>query len=362
MDSDLLARLVDGFFPQGSRLSVAGARDASVQFFFVIPGKGGPRWIVPEDPIHGWPALRSWRPYDRASQGKWAVLMGAYRARLLGLVPGVVKIGVAVPATASWSHLGWEALAAPRPVIYIGTPGPGQRFVAALVDPGQGRALAIAKVPVGTDAHARILHEADLLERLAEEKPGLGPRLLFRDPDRGVATEEALCGRCTGRRLTAAHLAFLKQLRIPGETTSLQDAVERLRPGLGSLPREKADGIGRILDSLEDPTPLPAVWAHGDFVPWNLFLRDGRLVAYDWEYARLSSLPLFDAMHFMWMQRYLFSDRKSDVAVEDLLVTFSLCAEYGDQISKFYRCAMIVEGAMGDSIYMDFLLGTFCNA
>ena len=362
LDSDLLARLVDGFFPKGSRPSVAGSGDPSPQSFFVIPGKQGPRWIVPENPDHGWPALRSWRPYDLASQGKWAVLMGAYRMGLLGLIPGIAKIGIAVPVGANWSHLGWGAAAAPRPVIHVGTPSRGQRFVASLVDPCQGRALAIAKVPVGADAPARILCEADLLERLAEEKPGLGPRLLFRDPDHGIATEEVLCGRRTGRRWTAAHRIFLEQLRIPGETISLQGAVKRLRSELGLLPREKADGIGRILDELNDPTPLPAVWVHGDFAPWNLFLRDGSLVACDWEYARPLGLPLFDAMHFMWMQRYLFSDRKSDVPVADLLAAFSMDAEYGEQISKFYRCTMIVDGAMGDSIYMDFLLGTLCNA
>ena len=231
LDSDLLARLVDEFFPKGSRPSVAGGHDPSVQSFFVIPGKQGPRWIVPENPAHGWPALRSWRPYDFASQGKWALLMAAYRAGLLGLVPGIVKIGIAIPVAANWSHLGWEAAAAPRPVIHVGTPSGGQRFVASLVDPCQGRALAIAKVPIGADAPTRILREAELLERLTEEKPGLGPRLLFRDPDRGIATEEVLCGRRTGRRWTATHLAFLEQLRIPGETTSLQDAVARLRPG-----------------------------------------------------------------------------------------------------------------------------------
>jgi len=341
LDSDLLARLVDGFFPKGSCPSVAGNRDPLAQSFFVIPGKQGPRWVLPENPAHGWPALRSWRPYNFASQGKWAVLMAAYRAGLLGLVPGIVKISIAIPAAANWLHLGWGAVAAPRPVIHVGTPSCGQRFVASLVDPCQGRALAIAKVPVGADAPARILREADLLERLAEEKPGLGPRLLFRDSDRGIATEEVLCGRRTDRRWTAAHRIFLEKLRIPGETISLQGALERLRPGLGGLLREKADGIGRILDGLEDPTPLPAVWVHGDFAPWNLFLRDGSLVACDWEYARPSGLPLFDAMHFMWMQRYLFSDRKSDVPVEDLLAAFSIDAKYGDQISKFYRCAMM---------------------
>ena len=290
---------------------------------------------------------------------KWAPLMGAYRSGLLGCILGIGEIVVAPPDGADWLHLGWQTRPGPKPVVHVGTPSAVQRFVASLVDPGSGEVKAIAKAPIGAHAAMRILHEADMLERLAKEMPGLAPRPLFRNAKRGIATEEALRGRYPGRKLTATHFTFLEQLRIPGAMTSLRDGVEGLRPALVLLPPEKAQTIGRLLDGLDMPTPLPAVWLHGDFAPWNLFLRNGKLVAYDWENAQARGLPLFDAMHFMWIQRYLFSDRNSDSSMEALRTWFYLEAGDVDRISKFYRATMIIKGAMEDPNYVNFLLGTF---
>ena len=359
MDSNLFNGLIDGLFPKGSRL--CAAVDASAAPFLVVPGRGGPRWVLPANPVHGWPGLRGWRPYDAASRVKWGVLMGTYRAGLLGLVPGVEKIAIAVPAAADWAHLGWPGARPPKPVIYIGTPSRAQRAVAMLVDTMQKRALAVAKIPIGADARRRILGEADVLERLAKERPGLAPRLLFHDAGRGIATEEALIAARTGRKWTPAHLEFLARLRIPGKTLSLREAVAGLRPKLASLPQTKAQRIGSIMDGLDDPAPLPACWVHGDFAPWNLLLQGDRLVACDWEYAKPFGLPLFDATHFMWMQRYLFSDRKSDVPMKDSLDAFSLDAEYGDRISKFYRCAIICSEDFPGEAYAEFLYDSFSN-
>lgn len=358
MDSDLSHKFVDGFFPKASRLLKKGEKSAPVARFWVIWGKAGPRWIVPRNPAHGLPALRSWRPFDAASQVKWALLMGAYRIGALGCIPGIGEIAVAPSEDADWSHLGWQTRPGPKLVVHVGTPSAAQRFVASLVDSATREVKAVVKAPIGARSAERILHEADILERLAEEKPGLGPRLLFRNAERGIATEEPLHGRPTGRRLTAAHVTFLDRLRISQSQTSLRDEVEKLRPALALLPPEQAQRIGRLLDGLDLPAPLPAVWLHGDFAPWNLFLQNGALVACDWENAQARGLPLFDAMHFMWIQRYLFSDHKSDSSLETLRARFHLEADDIDRISKFYRVAMIVKGAMEDPNYVDFLLWT----
>lgn len=362
LDSELLAKLISGLFPKGSRSSCLGGPGFSVDSYFAIPGRHGPRWVLPANPSHGRPALHMWRPYDTVSQIKWAFLMRAYRLGLLGLVPGVEKIGIVIPQKADWSHLGWHQDVAPKLAIYVGTPGRAQRAVASLVDPAEGQVLAIAKMPIGPAARTRILCEADFLERLAKEKPGLGPRALFRNFDSGITTEEALGGCRTGRELTAAHLQFLEQLRIPGQTICCRDVVARLRPGLARLSPENATAIGRILDGLDDPTRLPACWVHGDFAPWNLFRLGDRLIACDWEYAKPFGLPLFDAMHFMWIQRFLFSHAKTSGSLEGLLRPFDLPPEYLDQISKLYRCTILLTDAFPSKDYEAYLCRTLLNA
>ena len=200
-DSDLSHKFVDGLFPQGSRLLAKGEEGMRAERFWVIRGKDGPRWIVPGNPAHGWPAPRHWRPFDAASQVKWALLMGAYLSGLLGCIPGIGEIVVALPDGADWLHLGWQTRPGPKPVVHVGTPSAVQRFVTSLVDPGSGEVKAIAKAPIGAHAAMRILHEADMLERLAKEMPGIAPRPLFRNAKRGIATEEALRGRHPGRKL-----------------------------------------------------------------------------------------------------------------------------------------------------------------
>lgn len=37
---------------------------------------------------------------------------------------------------------------------------------------------------------------------------------------------------------------------------------------------------------------------HADFTPWNMFVADGRLFVFDWEYARLTYPPMLDRYHF----------------------------------------------------------------
>lgn len=37
---------------------------------------------------------------------------------------------------------------------------------------------------------------------------------------------------------------------------------------------------------------------HADFTPWNIFVEDGKLFVFDWEYAQLTYPPLLDRYHF----------------------------------------------------------------
>ncbi len=268
--------------------------------YWVVPGRHGPRWIVPENPRDGMAVLAHWRPYGLISRLKWAALTAAYRAGQLGRVPGISGLGIAGAGTADWGHLGWRGAAPPVPSIYIGTPGPAQKAVATLV--ADGAAVAVAKAPLGPLAASGILHEAAMLERLATEKPGMAPRLLHTDRDAGIGVQEAVMGRPCGRRLGAAHLGWLAGLRMTGAETSLAEWVGRFDPPQG------CDVVRRALDAAADTTSLPAHWEHGDFAPWNLKWRGrGQIAALDWEEARPGGLPLLDLLHFDAMQSYLFA-------------------------------------------------------
>ncbi|MFQ5958175.1 MAG: phosphotransferase [Alphaproteobacteria bacterium] len=311
MDRGVVDVAVGRLFPGACEVASRAHEVAPEARFWVIPGRRGPRWIVPQNPRHGWPALGQWRPYHPLSRQKWALLTTAYRAGSLGRVPGVEAVGVA--GEAEWSRLGWNGGAAPVPAIYIGTPGPARKAVATLVAADTRTPASVVKAPLGPRAAERVLREAEMLERLAVDKPGMAPRIVCVDRSRGVAVQEPVAGRLSGRRLSRAHLGWLDRLRGGGNETSIAAHVERLRTRLVAL--DGADGdesrpIATALDAIADRAPLPAGWTHGDFAPWNLKWQGrGKLAAIDWEAARPDGLPLQDLFHFHFVQAYLLGAR-----------------------------------------------------
>jgi hypothetical protein len=283
--------------------------------FWMVPGKEKePRWILPHEQKYGWPFLKQWRPYDFCSRIKWQCLMIAYRGKRLDSVPGVVPLRIIVPEGGNWDHLGWPLVKPPVLVIYIGTPGPNRKAVLGLIDSEKNKIVSISKVPLGPTAGLAICHEVDILDRLALEKSGRAPRAIFIDRKNGIATQEFVVGSLTSRRLTKRHVNYLVDLAIPGETISLHEVVQCLRQKIKTqehLNPEARAILERVLTEVDDPSPLPAVWEHGDFVPWNIKTVTNRsLQAIDWEGASRKGLPLFDLVYFYSKQAFLFGEKE----------------------------------------------------
>ncbi len=329
MDSGVVDVAIRRLFPGACTVAGRAYEVAPEGRFWVIPGRRGPRWIVPQNPRHGWPALKDWRPYHPSSRRKWALLTAAYRTGNLGHVPGIEALGVA--GDTEWSRLGWNGAAAPVPAVYIGTPGPARKAVATLVAGDTRTPTSVVKAPLGPRAAGRVLREAEMLERLAVEKPGMAPRIVCADRKRGVTVQEPVVGRLSGRRLSGAHLAWLARLHGGDGETALTVHVERLQSRLVALDaadREASDQIARTLDAIADPATLPVGWVHGDFSPWNLKWQGrGRLAAIDWEAARPDGLPLQDLFHFHFVQAFLLGTRSGLKAFSTLPPALSQFAE-----------------------------------
>lgn len=74
MASKIIREIVDKGFPAGSEV-VDDIRDvAPEERFWVIPGKDGPRWLIPQDTRYRSLIFQSWYPYDFVSIAKWKVL------------------------------------------------------------------------------------------------------------------------------------------------------------------------------------------------------------------------------------------------------------------------------------------------
>ena len=316
MRDNFIDFVIKKVFPEGTENSLGGKAAPHGSRFWIIPGKENePRWIVPDEPRYAWPLLEQWSPYDLPSRIKWKLLKMAYRRKYFAWVPGVIPFWITVPEKSNWEHLGWTHAKPPIPVIYIGrSRHPNRKAVLGLVDSQKNEIISVSKVPLTPSAALAINYEIENLETLANEKPGRAPRAIFTDHDNGIATQEFLGGLPSGRSLTETHLSYLVDLAIPEETTSLHEAVQSLGREIevqkNITPEDRAL-LNRALEEADDPSPLPAVWEHGDFAPWNLKnAANGSLCAVDWETSSRLSVPMFDLVHFYSIQAFHFGKKE----------------------------------------------------
>jgi hypothetical protein len=290
-----------------------GHRDgAQTGQFLVVPGKGTPRWLLPERDPKIDSVLANWTPYRLGSRVKWAAICSAHRAGCLSALPGVGSVGMAGVEDIDWRPVGWSGTVTPVPVVYIGTPGVSRKAVVHLVNPVSGICEAIVKVPFTEAAQRAILREADVLQILADEGYTCAPRLLHVDRERAITTQTALNGKAGGRKFTDGYWAVLGSLLLAGESTAIVGHAAEWQEQLLWEVGCEAD-IGTMTSAMAelcDAGQVPAFWGHGDFAPWNTRqMADGRVVLLDWEDAQRGALPLQDAFHFFHMQDFLFSAR-----------------------------------------------------
>ena len=346
MDLQLINLIIDRVFPQGAKLVRDTKQVPPESKFWLIDSKKGTRWIIPQNPDYGISILQQWRPYGTLSYWKWQFLLTAYRAKILRYLPGVTPIGIVGETEWNWQHLGYEERHL-LPIIYIGTPGPNRKAVVSLIESQEFQAVAIAKIPLSENATTKILQEAEILSNLASSKPGLAPQLLHIDLEKGIAVQTAKEGKLTKTNLTSAHISWFTRAEIPDLQTSLQEQVHSLKQRLNILdwidPKMRSN-LNSLLAKIEDPTPLPSTWVHGDFTPWNLKLSsDRQLQAVDWEEAKYNGLPLQDLFHFQYIQSHLLEEKKdlleatrNQSIVADYLEAIGIDFARYKQLAQFY--------------------------
>jgi len=343
--SDLVENVVRRVFPSGSEL--VGARDvAPNERYIVLPDRNGPRWIIPENARIGLAFLRQWSPSSVMSRLKWKALMGAYRMGVLGRVPGVVRIGVAGAGSKDWGHVGWSESQPPCAVIHIGFFRTRRKAASALVDTGNGRPVMMAKIPIEPSAAKNIAHEADILSRLSAQNPGVAPRLYYFNKESGVSSQEVVFGKPAGPRLTRAHFEFLLRLAMGREQTSFKNQTVRLEKKMIGIVNSDAEArklLDKSIEILDRPEPLPAMWVHGDFAPWNLVARaDDTICAYDWESSWLNGPPLYDFFKFIYTQATKHDHARSFIAESKNSPLYKIYAEpLGIDDRVYALCAIL---------------------
>ena len=278
--------------------------------YTIIPGRDGPRWLLPNRNGLTQTILGDWRPYSAAARISWAGVRLVARLGALRFLPGTLQ--TRLPATTGrnlLSLIGQEADAS-SPVILVGNVSTTRKLLVFLAIPSQGLD-AVVKLPLTFAARASIRNEADTLRKL--DGKHRAPRLLHYAEESGAAMQQYLAGKLGSRRCKPDYLRLLVDLARTGEVVSLRArglrVGERLRGH--SAYGNHAGRLESALACLKEDAIVPAALVHGDFAPWNIReLRGGGCTLLDWESAEWQGIPLYDLCHFFYMQTMLFSPQR----------------------------------------------------
>jgi len=323
LDILLIKKAINRIFPPGSEIADNSLDVPPKERFWLIPGKNGPRWLIPQEKKYGLLVFQQWSPYDLASIVKWKILYAVYSAGQFGMLPGVRALGISGSSKNEWQHIGWKKETKPVPIIYFGTPCKTRKLVTLLIDSKTSKPNMVAKFPLSKPASEIIKHEFRILCDLQQKKINLTPRPLFFDNEAGIASQEAISGRPTGRRYTILHHKFLESLRLSNNTISLDEKSLQLKKELISIPILRPSLkllLNGLLNNCTDSTQFLPVYVHGDFTPWNIKkIEDGSLMALDWEMGDPNGLPVYDFFYFFLIQSYLFNDKFNSNRIFKLL-------------------------------------------
>ncbi len=125
-------------------------------------------------------------------------------------------------------------------------------------------------------------------------------------------------GSVVVHRWTALQEGFLQELHsrtrrvLPFEETDYAQALADLRQHLGWLPDGvDVEAVEAAIDWAKSRFQGKTVEfsaCHADFTPWNMFVEQGKLFVFDFEYARMTYPPGLDRYHF-FLQTAIFECR-----------------------------------------------------
>ena len=310
--------------PSVTESALRAAGFSHVERLAVLPGLHNARWFVPL----GRPAVSS-AAFDLYTPARTSAKLKRVAARAMAYAHLPVwyrdQICVAQRTVPPLQQAMCELFQSPAIHVALSSGAPddarNRKASAAVIDAG-GRILAFLKLARSEMSRRLVRHEAAVLRKLPAvlgEDFSAAPRLLFSEEVDGtlVTAQTPLPGR-TVARWGASHEQFLKSLETrhacaAAESEMVQSLPDRVA-ALSPARPELAAALASVMPDLSRMT-VPITVIHGDFAPWNLRRKGGRLAAFDWEYGHLGGIPGIDETHYLLQAGYLLDKWGIDTAI-----------------------------------------------
>jgi hypothetical protein len=311
-------------------LSEPGAGWRPVARFAVVPDVPRARFLLPlasprvtAAALLAYNALRSGRTrVARALLGATA-RVGAARIPVLPRLTVAVPSGVDDPDAFVVHHLASRLGGTPlHAAIGVRPPDPHHKPTLQLFD-GRGRPRGYAKIGWNDATRAMVRTEAAALAALPTVPDAAFPyvpRVLYAGDwsGRAVAVIDPLPPGVRrvprddwpypAAMLAVAGAAGLIREPLAGFLDRLADRAAQARTA-GCAAAERALAAIRVLRERHGAVRLEFGCWHGDWVPWNLGVHNGRLVAWDWEHHGTGVPVGFDLAHHGFQRALTLADR-----------------------------------------------------
>jgi hypothetical protein len=341
--------------PDAVRVARRVRRRPDGEAFLLVPGAADPRLVLPAGRVVAAAAVRRYSvSRSRGALARAAVLSAALRT---GFGPLLLRDRLVVrrPAGSLVGHLE-SALRRPLQVsLHLGPPRANRKPVLQLLDP-VGEPIGFAKLGINPLTRALVEAEHAALRSLSgiELAVTVVPEVLYHGSwgatDTAVLVQSAL-PVWEGRRTIppAIRLAAMREV-------AAHAGVQHASPTRTPWWRGLADRVDRIADqevrtllrcALDGPPDggpaLPFGAWHGDWTPWNMTVRRGRALVWDWERFAVGVPVGFDLVHYA-LQEALWG-RDTDLRgatsattarLPQLLAPFGLTSDQAYRVGALY--------------------------
>ncbi|WP_143465810.1 hypothetical protein [Kribbella sp. ALI-6-A] len=367
LTTDRLVRTVERLWPDRAVQLVRGRRRTpGAQDLIFVPSRSAPRLLVPAGRRAA--ASSGLRRFSRALSGKERAvrLIGSAALRVggEGLLADRIRIGPPAGGDSIERHLsgilGTDVVVG----LGVGTLRANQKPILQVFD-RRGRCVAYVKVGDSDLTTGLVRQEGANLAELARhdwsllEIPALlhlgswndvellvisaldtaarpGPGVLLQPP---LAPLDELYDRYDEGSAALATTAYWRELR--GTADRIEDAGRRAsyEEALERIERSRGDDVVRL-----------TAW-HGDFAPWNLGHRGGRLQLWDWERFATGVPVGLDRVHYVVhtsTRAAGFSDQVLDTALTSSYVSHPRCSpDEQDLLGGLYLVSLAARYLIG---------------
>lgn len=338
------------------------------KFSFINNPDGSMRWIYPSSLFQ--PSFLSC--YNSGTLKGAIIKTGIQAAFSLGLKRFIANGNFTVYSNESLAcELPMKNKSAKNFSVFTGTTGINRKI---LVEYNKGgKTKFFAKIPIGKNAHHLVNNEAEALKSLSSKKFETLYAPSVRHENKTVLIEN-IKPFITNNAVsfTNKHTQALDEMyeatvtNEPIEGTSFDDSIKNnLYLARQNKFKARQRGIHGIIEKLirlnqciDKQKRIPVAMAHGDFTPWNMYVNQGHVFVYDWEFCKREAPLLFDLFHFVFQSEVMLRnssyekiEKEINRALE-LPAVKTLIAKYKVDVELHYKLYLLMNISYYVNVYM----------